>query len=129
MIEVTESTLILDHDRVVGELQQLREHGVGVSVDDFGSGYSSLFQLQELPATELKIDKAFVQRMGAIGTSILEAIVALARRLGLEVVAEGVETEEQLTVLRRLGCDRAQGYLFSPALPEDVIGSVSRTLA
>ena len=116
-LEVTESTLVLDRPRVEDALRTLRSAGIGIAVDDFGSGYSSLSQLQELPATELKIDKGFVQREGEIGASILRAIAALGRSLKMEVVAEGIETEQQLAALHGLDCDRLQGFLFGRPLP------------
>ena len=115
-VEITESSLIRDPALVLGELEQLREMGVGVSIDDFGSGYSSLSQLRDLPATELKIDKSFVHREDAVGTSLLTAIVALAETLELLVVAEGIENGSQLARLRALGCDRLQGMYLCPPL-------------
>lgn len=115
-VEITESSLIVNHDLVRAELDQLRALGVGVSVDDFGSGYSSLSQLRDLPATELKIDRSFVHREDAVGTSLLTAILALAAGLGLTVVAEGIENRSQLATLRSLGCDRLQGMYLCPPL-------------
>lgn len=128
-LEVTESSLILDLDRVLSELTALRRRGVGVAVDDFGSGYSSLVQLQELPVTELKIDRALVQRAGAVGRAVLRAVVHLARDLDLRVIAEGVEQTEQLRFLDEVGCDRVQGFLFSPALPAHQAHELPPTLA
>ena len=127
-VELTESALVLEHEQVVQELRDLRELGVGVAIGDFGSGSSSLSQLQELPATELRIDPVFVQRTDAVGRGVLQAILRLAGSLGLTVVAGGVEQEEQLDMLRELGCDRAQGYLFSPALPAELAMALPRTL-
>src|SRR4028118_1590885 len=94
-----------------GALSRLREMGVGISIDDFGTGYSSLAYLKRLPADALKIDKSFVEGLGEdIGdTAIVGMIIELAHTLGMEVVAEGVETEEQATLLREMGCDMAQG--------------------
>jgi EAL domain-containing protein (putative c-di-GMP-specific phosphodiesterase class I) len=116
-IEITESSLILDLERVSTELLALRALGIGVAIDDFGTGYSSLAQLQDLPATALKIDRGLVQRDGVVGQTIIELILQLATGLGLRAVAEGVETPEQLLMLTALGCSHAQGFLFSPALP------------
>lgn len=121
-VEITESSLILDHAQVRRELERIRDLGVGVSIDDFGSGYSSLSQLRDLPATELKIDRSFVQREDAVGRSLLTAILALASSLGLTVVAEGIESRSQLETLRALGCDRLQGmYLCPPLVAEEAL--------
>jgi EAL domain-containing protein (putative c-di-GMP-specific phosphodiesterase class I) len=90
-----------------------------VSVDDFGTGYSSMSYLRRFPIDKLKIDRAFIAELlsRADDTSIVKAIVSLAHSLHLKVVAEGVETQEQLDLLRALGCDQYQGYCFSPAVP------------
>ena len=116
-IEITESSLVLDLERVSTELLALRALGIGIAIDDFGTGYSSLAQLQDLPATALKIDRGLVQRDGVVGQTVIELILQLATGLGLQAVAEGVETPEQLLTLTALGCSHAQGFLFSPALP------------
>jgi diguanylate cyclase (GGDEF)-like protein/PAS domain S-box-containing protein len=117
-LEITESTLqSLDDSRVLlGELKAL---GIAVSIDDFGTGYSSLSLLKHLPIDRLKIDRSFVQDIpgGPQDLGIVEAIVALGHKLGLELVAEGVETQEQLALLRGLGCELAQGYLLGRPLP------------
>jgi diguanylate cyclase (GGDEF)-like protein len=117
-IEVTESALA-DDARAVPMLRDLRELGVGVAIDDFGTGYSSLSRLHDYPVTLLKIDQSFVQGLGeGVGPfgpragGVVEAIVALGRSLGADVIAEGVEDEPRYTALRSLGCDLAQGYLF-----------------
>ncbi|MGT2425590.1 putative bifunctional diguanylate cyclase/phosphodiesterase [Amnibacterium kyonggiense] len=123
-LEITETSLIVDRGRVTAELAALRGLGVGLAVDDFGSGYSSLLQLQELPVTELKIDRALVQHDGAVGHAVLQAVVQLASGLGLTVVAEGIEQIAQLQLMQRLGCDRVQGYLFSPAVPPDLARAI-----
>ena len=94
-------------------LRELRAIGVGISIDDFGTGYSSLAQLHRLPVTEVKIDRSFTMRIGEDGsTAFIAGIVGLGHGLGLRVVAEGVETPDQLHALQAMGCDRAQGYLF-----------------
>lgn len=125
-IEITESALIRNQDLVLAELERIRDLGVGVSIDDFGSGYSSLSQLRDLPVTELKIDGSFVQREDAAGTGLLSAIVALASSLDLTVVAEGIETRSQLETVRDLGCDRLQGMYLCPPLPaEDALAAGS----
>ena len=99
-------------------LLQLRELGVKVGIDDFGTGYSSLSYLRRLPVDVLKIDKSFVARLGEdmVDSAIVSSVVNLARSLGIAVVAEGVETEQQRLELRALGCPVAQGYYFSRPL-------------
>jgi len=116
-IEVTESALA-DDARAVPMLRALHELGVGIAIDDFGTGYSSLSRLHDYPVTLLKIDQSFVQGLGLPGAvgpraaGVVEAVVALGRSLGADVIAEGVEDEQRYTALRGLGCDLAQGYLF-----------------
>jgi diguanylate cyclase (GGDEF)-like protein/PAS domain S-box-containing protein len=117
--EITETLLasnVAEHARV---LHALGAMGCGIAVDDFGTGYSSLSYLKRLPIDTVKIDRAFVRDIvtDPDDAAIVSAVVAMARKLKLDVVAEGVETEDQLAVLRELGCDRYQGYLFSAALP------------
>ncbi|MBK6009437.1 EAL domain-containing protein [Ramlibacter ginsenosidimutans] len=120
-IEVTESILISDMERTVGILQQVRALGVPVAIDDFGTGYSSLAYIAALPIDELKIDRAFVQKITAEATyeGIVRTCVSLARNLKLKVVAEGVETQAQAIKLRELQCDQAQGFFYSPPVPAD----------
>jgi len=100
-------------------LTRLSDHGIRLSIDDFGQGYSSMDRLRSLPINEIKIDRAFVARMRQDPTdrAIVESIVQLGHHLALEVVAEGVEDEAVLTDLRQLGCDAYQGRLFRDALP------------
>jgi EAL domain-containing protein (putative c-di-GMP-specific phosphodiesterase class I) len=101
-----------------GVLAQLRRGlGLSVMIDDFGTGYSSLAYLHQFPIDTLKIDRAFVSRLGTGEQEIVRAIVTLGKSLGMQVVAEGVETAAQLATLGRLGCDLAQCFLLSPALP------------
>ena len=123
VIEITESTVMRDAVGSIAILTELRALGVRISVDDFGTGYSSLGYLQRLPIDELKVDRAFVSPLasGARAASIVESIVALGHALGLTVIAEGVETDEQRRRLRRIGCDVAQGFLFSRPIPADAI--------
>ena len=115
-IEITESQLISDLATVAARLRVLKAIGLGISLDDFGTGHSSLSQLRDLPITELKIDRSLVQEDNNSG-ALVEVAVALLQDRGVRVVAEGVETEEQLERVRRLSCDRAQGYLFGRPMP------------
>jgi diguanylate cyclase (GGDEF)-like protein/PAS domain S-box-containing protein len=120
-LEITESVVMQDAELGVAMLRQLRDLGIQLSIDDFGTGYSSLSYLHRFPANTLKIDRSFVSRMGANGenTEIVRAILGLARSLDLDVVAEGIETREQLELLRRFGCDFGQGYFFSKPLDKE----------
>jgi diguanylate cyclase (GGDEF)-like protein/PAS domain S-box-containing protein len=114
VLEITEYSAVHDDEDMLASLQWLRAHGVRVAVDDFGTGYSSLSYVKTLPIDIVKIDRSFVSGLGirARDTAIVQAIVSMAAALGLGVVAEGVETEQQLAVLADLGCPDAQGYLF-----------------
>jgi len=126
-IEVTEASL-LRGDRAMASLGKLRQMGVGIVLDDFGTGHSSLAQLRNFPLNALKIDELFVQEIGddpAPG-AICEVMIMLAHKFGLKAVAEGVETPEQLGFLRHHGCDEMQGFLISEPLPGDAIGEYLR---
>jgi predicted signal transduction protein with EAL and GGDEF domain len=118
-LEITESNLMKDLQNVIPSLHRLNEVGVELSIDDFGTGYSSLAYLTTLPISEVKIDRTFVRDLGITpqSSAVITAIIALARALGLRVIAEGVETLRQMEVLHRLGCSQMQGFLFSKALP------------
>jgi EAL domain-containing protein (putative c-di-GMP-specific phosphodiesterase class I)/PleD family two-component response regulator len=120
-VELTESSMMKDAERAVAALKAIRALGVGLAVDDFGTGHSSLAYLTRLPLTTLKIDRSFVQDVHSSERSraVASAIVALAANLQLSVVAEGVETEEQRQTLMALGCDLHQGWLYAKALPLD----------
>ena len=120
-LEITESNLMKELQNVIPSLHRLNEIGVEISIDDFGTGYSSLAYLTTLPISELKIDRSFVRDLGVSpqSSAVVTAIIALARSLGLRVVAEGVETLRQMEVLHRLGCGVMQGYLFSRGVPAD----------
>jgi len=115
-VEITESALMENVEAAIETLRRLKEMGLAVYVDDFGTGYSSLAYLRTLPIDWIKIDRSFVHDLPSDpdAVAVTRAIVALGHSLGLEVVAEGVETEGQLASLREMGCDAAQGYLFSP---------------
>jgi diguanylate cyclase (GGDEF)-like protein len=120
-LEVPEGYAMQDLDRAVGTLRALRSVGVHLAIDGFGAGFSSLAQLRRLPVDALKIDLAFVR--GATSdrddASVVTAVIAVAHSLGLRVVAQGVETEEQVTLLRSLKCDEVQGFLWSPPVPAE----------
>jgi diguanylate cyclase (GGDEF)-like protein len=120
-LELTESTVMGSSRRSMDVLEGLHELGVGISVDDFGTGYSSLSHLRQLPVTELKVDKSFVQTMTTDehDAVIVRALVDLGRSLGLHTVAEGVESTEAYELLKEMGCAEAQGYLLSRPLPPD----------
>jgi diguanylate cyclase (GGDEF)-like protein len=123
VLEMTEGVLIDNPDEMTARLQELRSLGVRLALDDFGSGYSSLSYLQTLPFDKLKVDRSFVTALNqsANGGVIIQAIVTLGRALGMGVVIEGVETEEQRVLLRLAGCSEMQGYLFARPAPRDEI--------
>jgi len=122
-VELTESTAMRDAERAAALLQSIHQLGVAVAVDDFGTGYSSLSLLKRCPISELKIDKSFVGDLGrnSDDDAIVRGTIALAHGLGMNVVAEGVETQAQLRFLAQHGCNIAQGYLFAKPLPADEI--------
>jgi diguanylate cyclase (GGDEF)-like protein len=120
-IELTESSLIQDIDAATLAMHALKGIGVQVAVDDFGTGYSSLSYLRQFPTTMIKIDQSFVQGISAdpVATSIVSAVISMGKSLGQRVIAEGVETREQLHFLQAQDCDEAQGFYFSKPLPAD----------
>lgn len=120
-LELTESLMMTDVEHAIGILLGLKELGVRLSIDDFGTGYSSLAYLKRFPIDVLKIDRSFVRdiTVDADDAAITASIISLARHLKLKVIAEGVETDEQLDYLRHYGCDEIQGYLFSPPVPAE----------
>jgi diguanylate cyclase (GGDEF)-like protein len=122
-LEITETAMVVDPDGAQLALQQLRTMGVRVSLDDFGTGYTSMALLQTLPVTALKIDRAFVTGMLASrdDSAVAESLISLANRLGLEVVAEGVETADVVDRLRTLGCDQAQGFHLAYPMPAEQV--------
>ncbi|WP_259678134.1 bifunctional diguanylate cyclase/phosphodiesterase [Arthrobacter oryzae] len=122
-LEVTETVLMNQPDLPEETLQRLHGLGVGLSIDDFGTGYSSLSYLRWLSARTLKIDRTFVHELGRNphGASLIELVTGMADSLDLDVIAEGVETREQLSELRRLGVRRAQGFLWSEPMPSESV--------
>ena len=118
-LEITESLMVRGTDEVVPIMNELAAMGLGIALDDFGTGYSSLAYLKKFPITTLKIDRSFVVGIPAQANdcAIAQAIVTMGQQLRQEIVAEGVESREQMAFLRALGCDQLQGYLFSPPLP------------
>lgn len=129
-LEITEGMVMKDPEQAIVALNRLRDLGVSLAVDDFGTGYSSLSYLQRFPLQSLKIDKSFVQdaQGGPEGGAIVSAIISLANRLEMTVVAEGVETREQLEFLRKDGCDEIQGYYYSRPLTVQAFGERLATL-
>lgn len=120
-VEITEGALVSDSDSNFEGLKQLRAAGMGISIDDFGTGYSSLSYFRTIPATELKIDRTFVSNMleSERDRHLVEAIIWLAHRFGLTVVAEGVQETAEIKLLTKLNCDAIQGYYFTKPLPQE----------
>ncbi|SAL50115.1 response regulator receiver modulated diguanylate cyclase/phosphodiesterase [Caballeronia sordidicola] len=118
-LEITENIILRHDDQMIGPLRELRDDGVGIAFDDYGTGYASLSMLKRYPLTKLKIDQTFVRGMceSSADAAIVRAILYLGHSFGLEVIAEGVETEEQSARLRKKGCETAQGYLFGRPMP------------
>jgi EAL domain-containing protein (putative c-di-GMP-specific phosphodiesterase class I) len=119
-LEITESAIMDDPQRALQTLERLHGMGFGLAIDDFGTGYSSLAYLKRLPVDELKIDKSFVLNMelDVDDAKIVRSTIDLAHNLGLNVVAEGVETAKTWKILQALGCDEAQGYFMAKPMPE-----------
>jgi diguanylate cyclase (GGDEF)-like protein len=122
-LEITESAAMENAEKTTHILKVLKELGVRLSIDDFGTGYSSLSYLHRFPIDTLKIDRSFVNSVGENGedSEILQTIVSLAKNLKMRVIAEGIETDGQLNILKNLGCDYGQGYLMSKPLPKDAM--------
>ena len=127
-IELTESQLSANVDEIIGKMNELKKHGITFSLDDFGTGYSSLAFLKRLPLDQVKIDKSFVLDLldDPNDAAIAGTIMTLAGSLGLEAIAEGVENKEQMAFLLNLGCQRYQGYLFSPPQPVEKFEDYAR---
>jgi EAL domain-containing protein (putative c-di-GMP-specific phosphodiesterase class I) len=124
-VEITESMMLDEPELAADTLEEIRSMGVRIAMDDFGTGFSSLSVLQQFPIQRIKIDRAFVNGLGVRGNdrSLVRTIIAMARSMALDLVAEGVETVEQLHALRDLGCDKAQGFLISRPVPADAMRS------
>ena len=122
MLEITETLLMTDLERTTARLAEIKQRGFSLSLDDFGTGFSSLGYLNAFPIDELKIDRSFIREMtkGGPNSAIANVIIDLGRRFGLEVVAEGVETAEQSALLVELGCPLQQGFLFARPMPADL---------
>ena len=120
-VEITEGILVSDAEQVSRCLGALREAGAKVSIDDFGTGFSSLAYLKHFDVDYLKIDKSFIQHLSEDGSdrALTEAIIGLAHRLGIQVIAEGVEHGDQRDMLAAFGCDYIQGWYYAKALPRD----------
>jgi EAL domain-containing protein (putative c-di-GMP-specific phosphodiesterase class I) len=118
-LEVTETAVLADPEAAAGILSEIAKMGISVALDDFGTGYSSLSHLRQLPIDRLKIDRSFVSRLpdDADDCAIAAAVIDMARNLGLRVIAEGIETWQQVTFLRDRGCHEVQGYLFGRPVP------------
>jgi EAL domain-containing protein (putative c-di-GMP-specific phosphodiesterase class I) len=130
-LEITENTVMRSDTSTIAVLRELKELGIRLSIDDFGTGHSSLSRLQRLPVDGIKVDHSFTHGVGrdngANGQAIVEAIIVMAHSLGLTVTAEGIETPEQLGFLEAHGCDRLQGHLISPPLaPARLVEYLSR---
>lgn len=125
-LEITESMVIEKVEDTIHKMEALRRHGVKFSLDDFGTGYSSLSYLKRLPLEQLKIDRSFVRDilLDPNDASIARSVVALAQALGLSIIAEGVETEEQRAMLESLGCHRYQGYLYGRPVAADEFDAI-----
>ena len=121
-LEITESSLIENPEAAAATLKQIKDLGIRISLDDFGTGYSSLSYLHRFPIDTIKIDRSFVMRLNISKNSeIVRAIINLAANLGMEVIAEGVETEEQAAKLTAMNCGYVQGYMFAKPLPADEV--------
>lgn len=129
-LEITESMVMGNVDQAISKMNEFNEMGVELAIDDFGTGYSSLEYLKKFPISKLKIDQSFVRELGTDpdDTAIVNSVISLAKNMNLEVIAEGVETVEQLDLLKHQGCDQGQGYLFSKPLPVSMLPSLIDSL-
>jgi EAL domain-containing protein (putative c-di-GMP-specific phosphodiesterase class I) len=129
-IEVTESVLIDDDEKVAAILRSIKALGVRIAMDDFGTGYSSLAYIQKFPFDKIKIDKSFIDGVGrGVGPdAIVRAVIAIAAGFGIETVAEGVETRFQYERIAAMGCDYVQGYVFSPPEPAEKVCHIAAAI-
>jgi EAL domain-containing protein (putative c-di-GMP-specific phosphodiesterase class I) len=120
-LELTESTIMQNVEQTIKQLTELKQLGVVLSLDDFGTGYSSLSYLTRFPLDTLKVDRSFIHNLGEgkLDATLVTTIVAMAKSLGLKVVAEGVETESQKDFMTELDCDAGQGFLFAKPMPAE----------
>jgi EAL domain-containing protein (putative c-di-GMP-specific phosphodiesterase class I) len=127
-LEITESIAIEDINHTIKQMERLTTTGIEFSLDDFGTGFSSLTSLKKLPISKLKVDKSFIDEMltNKDDDAIVEAVLSLAKILNVSTIAEGVETQQQLNSLKQKGCDAIQGYLFSRPLPPDEFANLVR---
>jgi EAL domain-containing protein (putative c-di-GMP-specific phosphodiesterase class I) len=130
-LEVTESLIMRDLDQAIDTMEKLKELGVRLSIDDFGTGYSSLTALRRFPVHRLKIDRSFIQYVmtSETDTALASAMISLGQRLKLRVIAEGVETDEQIRFLKENNCDEMQGYYFSRPLAAKDLEPILRSAA
>jgi EAL domain-containing protein (putative c-di-GMP-specific phosphodiesterase class I) len=126
-LEITESVVMHDIARVADKLNRLRELGVSIAIDDFGTGYSSLRYLQQLPIDKLKIDQSFMHDIKSEQdqSMLIDTFIMLSANLGFKVIAEGVETREQLAYLKKINCHQVQGFYFAKPMPATQAASVT----
>jgi EAL domain-containing protein (putative c-di-GMP-specific phosphodiesterase class I) len=123
-VELTESTIMQDVERMIERVQRMRELGIRLAIDDFGTGYSSLAHLSRFPADRLKVDQSFVRHLTRPDiTAIVQTVISLGHALKLSVIAEGVETQEQARILKDWGCEELQGYFFGRPMPADALAA------
>ena len=127
-LEITESLIMQDVDQAVATMKELRKLGVQLAIDDFGTGYSSLNALKTFPVARLKIDKSFINNLASNESdkAVAGAVISLGQKLNLRVIAEGVETAEQVAFLRDNNCDEIQGYYFSKPVASEAIADLLR---
>jgi EAL domain-containing protein (putative c-di-GMP-specific phosphodiesterase class I) len=126
LIEITESLLMDADEKVSQKLFQFRQAGVSIALDDFGTGFTSISYLKKFPTDYIKIDRSFVNSMTEVSNDkiLCEAIIVMAKKLGIQVVAEGIETSEQLNILKNMGCEYGQGYYFSKPVSKSQFESI-----